>query len=73
MSNGRRKLQNYDEGGAPKIPEDLGGLVENNTKSPNTDILKDNTTLQQNNDDGKEPKAPKVPEDLGGLNDNNAG
>jgi hypothetical protein len=47
--------------------------TQNNTKSPNTDILKDNTTLQQNNDDGKEPKAPKVPEDLGGLNNNNSG
>jgi hypothetical protein len=39
----------------------------NNTKVPNTDILKDNVTVQENNDGGKQPKAPKVPED-GGLN-----
>jgi hypothetical protein len=52
-------------------PEDLGALVGNNPKlkGPNADILKDNVTLQENNDDGKVPKAPKVPEDLGGLND----
>jgi hypothetical protein len=65
---------------APKInPEDLSQLVENNTKSPNTDILKGNDVLQGNNNDNtenntsndnvKEPKAPKVPEDLGGLHD----
>jgi len=54
---------------APKLnPEDLSQLVENNTKGPKTDILKDNVTLQGNNDDGKEPKAPKIPDDWGSLN-----
>jgi len=56
--------------GAPKInPDELSQFIENNTKvkEPNSDILKDNTTLQENNDDGKEPKAPKLPEDLGSL------
>jgi hypothetical protein len=55
---------------APKInPDELSQLEGNNTKSPNTDILKNNGVPEQNNDNGKEPKAPKVPEDLGGLND----
>lgn len=59
------------ERSAPKInPEDLNELIENNTKSPNTDLLKNNGVLEPNNDDGKEPKAPKVPDEFGGLNDN---
>ena len=63
---------------APKLnPEDLSGLVENNSKvkGPNSDILKDNNILEGNNidnntsnDNVKEPKTPKVPDDLGGLN-----
>ena len=43
----------------------LSGLEGNNTKAPNTDVLKDNGLLEENNDD---VKAPKVPKDLGGLN-----
>ena len=42
----------------------------NNTKVPNSDVLKGNAILEENstnNDNVKEPKAPKVPEDLGGL------
>jgi len=61
---------------SPDLQNAINDILQgpgNNTKVPNTDILKDNTTLQQNNDDGKQPKAPKVPEDLGGLNNNNSG
>jgi len=55
-----------------EINDNLQG-PENNTKVPSTNVLKDNATLQENNDDGKQPKAPKIPEDLGGLNDNGSG
>jgi hypothetical protein len=50
--------------------ESIAKNTTTDVKSPNTDILKNNVTLQENNDDGKQPKAPKVPDDLGGLNDN---
>lgn len=50
--------------------QDLTAPATNDTKGPKPDILKDNITLQENNDNGKQPKTPRVPNDIGGLNDN---
>lgn len=68
----RCDLQVYKTSNIPTAVQDaLNHAIQesqNTTKVPNTDILKDNVTLQENNDNVKIPKAPKVPEDLGGLN-----